>query len=318
MNLAWLSYDEEVRDEILGDLASKGLPSTRGVITGKKELQEFVENYTPETPLIGGELEAIVLLFGRPVLLIQNGTFEVPKSKVLCDRLMKAKKNVDRAIAAVGRIEVHNHPRKAWLGTGWLVGPDVIVTNRHIARHFARKEDGKFTFRKVHPQNRVIRANIDFREEYCQPDENEFPVVEVLWVADEDEPDIALCRVSNVSPYGAQLANPIALASEPPSSQDDIVVIGYPAWDGQRNDPIEMERIFRGIYSVKRLAPGKILAVKTGLLTHDATTLGGNSGSSIIDISSGEAVGLHFGGKYDDQNYAAPAAVVRQKLEEYA
>ena len=56
---------------------------------------------------------------------------------------------------------------------------------------------------------------------------------------------------------------------------DWIAVIGYPAQDS-RNSMSDQQRIFDGIYNVKRLAPGRILTLRAdGLLTHDATTLGG-------------------------------------------
>ena len=36
-----------------------------------------------------------------------------------------------------GRIEVDNHPDLTWVGTGWLLADDVVVTNRHVASEFA-------------------------------------------------------------------------------------------------------------------------------------------------------------------------------------
>ena len=41
-------------------------------------------------------------------------------------------------------------------------------------------------------------------------------------------------------------------------------------------------------------------------MTHDASTLGGNSGSAVIDIDSGDIVALHFAGEYLKANYAVP------------
>jgi len=45
-------------------------------------------------------------------------------------------------------------------------------------------------------------------------------------------------------------------------------------------------------------------------MTHDSSTLGGNSGSAIIDVRTGEVIGLHFGlhfaGLYLQANYAVP------------
>ena len=41
-------------------------------------------------------------------------------------------------------------------------------------------------------------------------------------------------------------------------------------------------------------------------MTHDSSTLGGNSGSALIDVATGRVVGLHFAGRYLEANYAVP------------
>ncbi len=78
-------------------------------------------------------------------------------------------------------------------------------------------------------------------------------------------------------------------------SQD---VRASPAKDTQTALTTDMERIFAGVYGVKRFAPGEITAFwqDRGLLTHDCTTLPGNSGSVVLRVDTGEALGLHFGG----------------------
>jgi hypothetical protein len=87
-----------------------------------------------------------------------------------------------------------------------------------------------------------------------------------------------------------------------------VYVIGYPAWDGRRNDPEPMRRIFSEIYNVKRLQPGEISGetVKDFEIFHDCSTLGGNSGSPVIDLETHRVIGLHFGGRYMEKNHAIP------------
>jgi endonuclease G len=41
-------------------------------------------------------------------------------------------------------------------------------------------------------------------------------------------------------------------------------------------------------------------------MTHDSSTLGGNSGSVLIEVETGQVVGLHFAGEYLKANYAVP------------
>src|SRR6185436_11600225 len=94
----------------------------------------------------------------------------------------------------------------------------------------------------------------------------------------------------------------------------DGAVIGYPARDS-RNDAGTMRDICGDGYNVKRLAPGRTTDVTPARLMHDCSTLGGNSGSVILDLATGEAVGLHFGGFFLETNFAVPASVVADRLE---
>ncbi|MBH8784395.1 DNA/RNA non-specific endonuclease, partial [Pseudomonas aeruginosa] len=92
-------------------------------------------------------------------------------------------------------------------------------------------------------------------------------------------------------------------------------VVGYPARDS-RNDAGAMEDIFGNIYDVKRFAPGEVVGLPhdAWYLTHDCSTLGGNSGSAVLSIDGGEVVGLHFGGQFRKTNYAVKASVIRSLL----
>ena len=52
--------------------------------------------------------------------------------------------------------------------------------------------------------------------------------------------------------------------------------------------------------------------------SHDATTLGGNSGSVMVDLASGEAIGLQFGGIEGERDSAVQAARVRELVVQLA
>jgi endonuclease G len=91
------------------------------------------------------ELESIIMRRRRPVLAIQKGTAvlefkdeaDVPLWK---SRLNSAASVLEKAIPSVGRIELKGNPDFLWVGTGWLVHPRYLVTNRHVAEEFARSE----------------------------------------------------------------------------------------------------------------------------------------------------------------------------------
>lgn len=262
------------------------------------------------------ELESIIFFTKRPVLDIKHDvaelTFADAESEVWRGRLQTASDRMAKAARAIGRIELEGHDEFAWVGTGWLVDRDVVVTNRHVARTFSERSGDRFVFRAGWDRPH-IDASIDFVEEFDNPSESAFVLKQVLYIEEEgDGPDLAFLR-AEAAP-GKALADPIALSTK--TKPDGFVAaIGYPARDPRIPDPVQMDRIFSGRYDKKRLAPGEILGVATAALRHDCSTLGGNSGSAIVALATGEAVGLHFGGTFLTANRAVPSVVVRERLD---
>ena len=249
------------------------------------------------------------------MLLIRQNAIEEPESELWQSRLQEARVHLEAVIPAIGRIEVRNHPSQAWLGTGWLVAPEVVVTNRHVAVEFGRKSLDSFQFKR-NPLGKKMRPRIDFREEFEEPDEDEFRLREILHIEPDEDgaPDIAFLRIARLGEDDQDLPMPVPLAAEDPAPDQVVGAIGYAAWDGRRNDEGVMDRIFESIYNVKRLHPGEVISVREHLFTHDCSTLGGNSGSPVIDLATGEAVGLHFAGSFEVENFAVKASTVRQRL----
>jgi V8-like Glu-specific endopeptidase len=247
-------------------------------------------------------LEAIVLLEGRPALLIQNGAF-FPPPPAWRDILEPERTTIEGNFTSVGRIELTGHPSYAWVGTGFLVARDVIMTNRHVAKVFCRME----RYRKwgFEPG---MSASIDYVEEFGSVDTAEFALTRVIGV--HDVYDLALFKAERVSSStGAKAPEPLTIAAQGPSPAKDrtVYVVGYPAWDGRRNDPEPMRKIFSNIFDVKRMQPGKTITdvnIQNNTFRHDCSTLGGNSGSCVIDLETNQVLGLHFGGKYLQGNHA--------------
>ncbi|MFN7590078.1 MAG: DNA/RNA non-specific endonuclease [Planctomycetota bacterium] len=258
--------------------------------------------------------EAIVLTAGRPVLLVRNGEFEKASVSLVEKRIAPVRAAFKKSIGAVGRIELHDHDTLEWCGTGWRIEDDLIVTNRHVALVFAERH-GSRTFRLTRNQaGKPVRACIDFREEWQGADSEEFDLVKVLWIAPEssEAPDMAVLQVLKA----AGLPPPLQLSKKAPKAHQQIAVVGYPAHDS-RNGEDAMSDIFRDIYDVKRFAPGEVVRPGDGAwyLTHDASTLGGNSGSAVFDLASQEVVGLHFGGSFRKTNFAVKASVMQAVLK---
>jgi hypothetical protein len=281
-----------------------------------EEMKEGVDSGPP------GALEAIIERFTRPVYLVQDSTFQEPgdafdNSENITEKLEDARQTLESAIPSVGRVDVRNH-RLDWVGTGWVVGPGIVATNRHVAEEFARAADDGFAYR-VNGLGNMMRATLDWRHEHMRADESRFRVNEVLWIEPDGSFDVALLRIAETGEDDEPQPPAIELAGE-----SDVAIgrwvglVGYPARDS-RNSLEDQQRIFDGIYNVKRLAPGQVTAVGgNGLLEHDATTLGGNSGSAVVDFETGSALALHFGGLEGKENYAVQAPMIADIVSRHA
>jgi endonuclease G len=327
--VAHILKDPGVKREILERVSAigRGARSPLRSVAAPAQLSDAIENYRPEHAARGiGEVESIVLAVGRPVLLVQNNTFQTTglpgdaASRVWAERLDRARTRIEQDIPSVGRINVRNHPTYDWVGTGWLVAPDLVVSNRHVAEVFATKRaDGDgFTYKRNF-RGTLMSAYIDFRMEYGGDTVNEFQLKDVLYIAGPDDPDVSLFRLTrDGASAGARPGQPVALSDQDVVADQQVAVIGYPARDSRIPDPDIMRTIFGDTYDFKRLAPGQVMRLDAGVLEHDASTLGGNSGSLVLDLASGEAIGLHFAGSYRVANYAVPAKVVKDLVARFA
>ncbi len=269
--------------------------------------------------------ETIVQKVGRPVLLVQDGDYrlddpmltgegtDIWKRRLFADI---AHNSLLAVIRAVGRVEVANNPDFEWVGTAWLIGKDIVVTNRHVVQEFAQRKGQTFEFLPGFPENGPMRASIDFLEEHHRSNDATFVVKDILYIADRGGPDMALLKVEKKDGTRVELAGALRLAKETSVEKEFVATLGYPAADSRVPDQDLVKKFFGDIYNKKRLAPGQVLREHDGLLMHDCSTLGGNSGSCIVRIDTGEVVGLHFSGLFLRENRAVPARVVADIFKE--
>jgi endonuclease G len=279
------------------------------------ELEAFTAAPSPEAVEKQIELESIVMRRQRPVLAIRDNVAKLifideADSEIWGERLKKARPLLDRAIPAVGRIDLTG-ARLDWVGTGWLVAENIIVTNRHVANEFAARSEG-FAFKMG--LNGQISADVDFLQEIDNSKRLVFKLLKPLHIEEPPGPDVAFFEIEIVS-GNAKLAEPIDLATMIVNTEN-VATIGYPAYDSRIPEPDLMERIYGKIYNKKRLAPGGVTQIESTRLCHNCTTLGGNSGSVVFDLTNGQAVGLHFSGSFLATNYAVRADVVKKFLDD--
>jgi endonuclease G len=259
--------------------------------------------------------ESIALRRTRPVLAIKENVtqlvfIEEADSAIWKERLTSAAQALGPAIRAVGRINLTGGDLE-WVGTGWLVAENILVTNRHVARAFATRKGDGFTFQMG--ASGPIGADVDFLQEIDNPKVLSFKLVKTMHIEAAPGPDIAFFEVDEVG-GNAKPAKPLVLSPNPITTQS-AAVIGYPAYDSRIPEPELMEHIFGKVYNKKRLAPGAVTVVDGTQILHNCSTLGGNSGSAVVDLKSGEALGLHFSGTFLTTNYAVRADVVKELLE---
>jgi hypothetical protein len=246
-----------------------------------------------------GSLEAISLLVDRPALQVRSGRFEPPLGA--WSRLAANVQDLVPMLASVGRLSVAPAYGGA-LGTAFVVGDGLIMTNRHVLDYLYTPDgnggqliDG-------------LSMTIDFKQEYGSTASSVFEVTGLRRVFSESSGiDLALLEVKGQGRAGERLPNPLLLQSRPAvvKSGTAVCVVGYPQADPARNNAGEMDRIFEQVYDVKRLSPGFVTAGEAqGSFSHDCTTLGGNSGSCVIDLETASVIGLHWGGDYLSPNHA--------------
>ncbi len=202
---------------------------------------------------------------------------------------------------SIGRIDIL--PDQG-VGTGFLIKPNVLVTNAHVLAFLSRDTN----------QLTKGQAVVRFIEEYgnFEPD----PPVDILGVmAFDPDADIALFRISD--PPAGSTRQPLQIRSTDADPGQTVVAVGYPFNDPQRN-PMFINGIFGTKFGVKRAAPGEIVTSKNTDIGHDCSTLGGNSGSPVLAIEDATVVGLHKEGVFMFRNRALKGSFVKQFVDAHA
>jgi len=290
--------------------------------TGEADLERAMETvlHGGESPLEGrgfqfnSALEAIILAELRPAYFIRNDKIEIAGEYDHVGLIESNKATLEAVSTRVGAVEILNHASMTYIGTGWLIEKDIVVTNRHVADAFAENDwPAGWRFKPIGYRGRPLLTELNpGRQDGSAPfAPATLMATEVLFVAGPREPDIAFLRVRNPENW-----EPVPLSTAPVEFGLPIAAVGYPAADEQRNDPAMMDDIFGGTYEVKRFSPGLANALTHGgvIVESDYSTLGGNSGSAVLDLASGEAIALHFAGIFQETNFAVAADIVAATL----
>lgn len=188
-------------------------------------------------------------------------------------------------------------------GTGFLVTPNHVITNRHVhgfySEYLTGDDCGGIEF--------VAEKDKD-ASDYYEFDGNPPLLVPGL--------DIAIYTLAKTVENREPIAQ-VPLSTETLKGRD-IVVIGYPD-SFKTDDPDVLAALEKDpVFAVKRISQGQIFRHSTDIddpygveatvtesdtidfsmpaISHNASTMTGNSGSPILDAKTGELLGVHFAG----------------------
>jgi hypothetical protein len=274
-------------------------------------------------------LEAIIITDGtRPSLFVQDDDVDpgAPQAGVWQVPIGQLREKITAVAQSVGRINSKIGNRD-YAGTGFVVADGLILTNRHVLEELVGGPnplpDGTWKFLKP--------VTIDFAAEFKSARTRSFKVTGVAFASPDkikqqlilSNLDVALLQVETHNST-EPLPPPLTLSRKADhiKANADLYVMGYPARPYNEVAEVLM-KVFQDEYFVKRFAPGyvekspdDVSGGKARVLTHDVSTLGGNSGSCVVEFAlEGRAVvGLHFGGIKRNENYAHSIAGIEQVL----
>jgi hypothetical protein len=291
-------------------------------------------------------LEAVIEADGsRPVLFIRNNQVDLNTPQLAGDlaarwrdAALRASAGIARVAAAVGAVQLPAFDKRR-IGTAFAIAPGLVITNRHVLEEFAAQDGQTWTMTRD--------AEVDFIGEHDDPRENRFKVASVVLAG--PNPINRRINFANLDLAILQLEGDLARFPKPVSVGTDlsavrvgaiqpaVYVMGFPARPlvaagtsgagapaaGSEYQDI-LDKLYENRFGSKRWSPGLLEAgpgqlskdARKWVMSHDASTLGGNSGSCVVDLSQGERIiGLHFGGRPRVENFAHVIAALREELK---
>jgi len=283
-------------------------------------------------------LEAVVQIFERPSLNIQDGFVNpaAPGYKPFEFKLLQMQDEIRNVAAAVGRI---SKPDGTLVGTAVHFAEGCVVTARHVLEEIAtQKPNGRWSFTSPG------KTTIDFVGEAGRKPEPGFKIVNVKFCGakrinreiDFARLDLAVLEIAPIADAPWPSTVMFDGGEDKVKAKSWVYAVGFPGrpipWKIKTKPPPGYEvasviaKVFDDDFECKKFAPGRIRKSPGSLdddkanrwvFVHDCSTLGGNSGSAVVEFATEGArvVGLHFGGLARSANWAHAFSALKEQMK---
>lgn len=271
-------------------------------------------------------LHAFVHLLARPALRVVGGA--VPAIPQSWDRLDTAHDSVISRARGVGRVDTSTRKH---VGTGWFVAENLLLTNRHVAGGLCGLDvHNDPTWLDKLPAA-VVATNAAWDADHSQravwdPAEAPSAASTAVGSITKIRTYHALLDMALLDVTGVENSNSLVLRMQavPPASLTghDVYLAGYPGVSPPYSVSQQVaDLLFPGATAsgLKRVSPGQLVALVEDLpigegkprASHDGSTLGGSSGSPVVNFDNHRVIALHYAGKYGEANFAVPLWLVK-------
>lgn len=243
-------------------------------------------------------LQALIL--ARPAILISDGRLAEMRENWRAV-LQPHAAPIERAARAVGTLGhadlVISH------ATAFRIGRDLIMTVDHaLSRSPAAHAESNRRTAAQRVEDLYFCESNNLLEK-C-PNEKRFAVTELVYQGGEDS-SIAVLRIADRGPVDFLQLRDTTIAPTALIAQY-AYIIGYPTRGMHPTEP--PPALLPTTDGRKHLMPGRTLALEieprlsreNAMITTDITTAPGTGGGPLVDLVSGRVIGVHLGGRWDD------------------
>jgi len=251
--------------------------------------QAAIDKLRDAEPPTAEELAALeaCIRFMRPAWLVRRDRIFARVGEGPAGPMLRA---IEPLLAGVGCIL--RRGQRQGIATGFLVAPRALVTSAHVLRQLS--------------PNGSLAAGDASAQFGLEADEIErhapVPIAGVSAV--HPSADVVVLALAADGPHAGL---PVR-AGPAPAAGAALLVVGYPRAD--ERTPLFASAVYADLYGVKRAAPGEVTGGDDERLFHDASTLGGNSGSPVLDLETAAVVGVHATGHFAHRNEAIRSSVL--------